>query len=330
MAIDLRSAISTGSGIRMERLILTSGQFIAPDDGEYLITAIGPGGSGAVSPSSGNGLAATGGAAGGLAQKLFRMTTGDALNIVIGAGGAAQSTPGSNGNAGGTTSVTGTGIALIANGGEGGKTRAAGAGTAAGAVGGTATGGDLNVQGGGSGSATVAAVAGCQAATGGGAVGVYGVGYPSGNATSSVAYAALTGGAGVGGKSGNATSTVSGSISLGGGAIAASGDAVNTTGPAVLSNLGRYNDPGLQSRLLSPVGSNSPTGSAGYIPGGGTVAASGSTSGAGIFAGGGGKASSSSSSIPGFGGGSGGVASAASDKGGDGCVVIEWIKRISA
>ena len=325
MPISLKSAAGLGGFLRQERLILESGQFVAPFDGAYLVTAIGAGGSGARAPI-GNGMAATGGAAGGLAQKLVRLKRGDVLTLVIGAGGPAQTTAGQNGNAGGTTTVTGPGIALTANGGEGGKTQAAGAGTVAGANGGTASGGDLNVPGGNSGSATVVAVPGCSAATGGGAVGIYGLGHPSGNASNTVAgpgQTSFSGGAGVGGKSGDATGTNNSASSRGGSAVTASPNAVNSTSTAAAPcNLGVTGSAGLQARLLAPAGAS------GSFPGGGTDG--GNSSDAGIFAGSG--AASNTSGRGGYGAGSGAVSggnSVSSGQAGQGCVVVEWTQEIA-
>lgn len=43
MPISLKSAAGIGGFLRQERLILESGQFVAPFDGAYLVTAIGGG-----------------------------------------------------------------------------------------------------------------------------------------------------------------------------------------------------------------------------------------------------------------------------------------------
>ena len=320
MPISLKSAAGVGGFLRQERLILESGQFVAPFDGAYLVTAIGGGGSGAKWTPTANGSVATGAAAGGLAQKLVRLKKGDVLTLVIGAGGIAPTTSGQNGNAGGTTSVTGPGIALTANGGEGGKTQAAVSGAVAGAVGGTASGGDLNVQGGGSGPASAATVSGCVAATGGGAVGIYGVGHSSGSVsnTATSSQVQCSGGAGVGGKSGDVSGT-NAAASKGGSAVSGSAD-VPSSASAVTppSNLGS-NNAGLQNRLLAPAGAGG-----GSFPGGGS---DGSTnSGAGMFAGSG--ASPNMSGPPGYGAGSGAAAITVS-AGGQGCVVIEWNQEIA-
>lgn len=50
MPISLKSAAGLGGFLRQERLILESGQFVAPFDGAYLVTAIGGGEAGQSGP----------------------------------------------------------------------------------------------------------------------------------------------------------------------------------------------------------------------------------------------------------------------------------------
>lgn len=221
-------------GNLVQRIIMYSQEFTAPRDGSYRVTAIGGGASGGRSATSGNGLRATGGGAGGFAQKVVQLAKGDVLTCIIGAGGAAQTVAAQDGADGGTTTVTGPGISLTASGGKGGL-HGLGAGTTLGAEGGTASGGDVNVTGGGSGSATTVAVANSMAATGGGAVGIFGVGYSSGDAESAGGVTALTYGAGVGGKSGNAYASTSNTTAAAGGPWGPSGDMVNGDGVGVMS-----------------------------------------------------------------------------------------------
>ncbi len=158
-----------GNPLYSERPIITSQTWVTPVKGRYLVTAIGGGGSGAA-----NGTAAGCGGAGGFAQSLWDLAAGFSLVLTCGAGGAEVTTTNTNGNAGGATTVSGSGLTtLTANGGAGGVQ------SYAGSAGGTASGGNvINVTGG-------------SGFKGGGAVGVYGIGY-SGNATDFA-------GAGVGG-----------------------------------------------------------------------------------------------------------------------------------
>lgn len=329
---DSGGAVTYSGAILSQQVIGSSRTWVCMMTGEYLISAIGGGGSGALSPSSGNGLGATGGQAGGFSQKRVKLLAGDRITLTIGAGGAAQATNGANGNAGGATTVVGVGVNLVANGGEGGKTAPAGAGTIPGAsAGGTASGGDINVTGGGSGSATVAAVASCMAVTGGGAVGVYGIGYASGDASSSVAYIARTGGAGVGGNSGNATATASSpTATYGASSTMPSPSATNGTGGRAKNALGTnatfsssFTISAMATgRLLSPIGGPTTSGDGepgaggvdAYVPGvfGGSAANSvGNTSGVGATIGGGGSGCTYHSGV--------------GDPGGQGVVVIELL-----
>jgi hypothetical protein len=137
-------------GVPIQYSTNTSGSFTTPVSGKYLITAIGGGGGGS---TNNNGR---GGGGGGLAQSLVSLSSGVVLTLTVGAGGAGSDP----GTAGGTTTVTGSGITtLTANGGAGGASSGSTAG-------GTASGGNImNVTGG---------IASNQINSGGGAVGVYG------------------------------------------------------------------------------------------------------------------------------------------------------------
>ena len=121
--MNLSDFLGSGGGFPEQRAFTTSGSFTAPRTGKYLLTAIG---GGAADLNSGRG-----GGAGGFAQKLVSLASGDVVSFTIGAGGV------SNGAAGGNTTLTAPGVSLTAN---GGTTTA----------GGTASGGDVNVQGGSS------------------------------------------------------------------------------------------------------------------------------------------------------------------------------------
>jgi len=136
----------------------------APHDCIAMVIAIGGGGSGAGREGTGT---TTSGGAGGFAQKLITMASGDEIAGTVGAGGASAvaGSGSTTGNSGGTTTAVHTEgtMSLSAAGGGGGTV-----GGAAGA-GGSATGGDLNHTG-GAGSAT------SNSENGGGAVGIFDTG----------------------------------------------------------------------------------------------------------------------------------------------------------
>ena len=246
MTISLKNATSPAAVPHYERLIVESGNFVVPYTGRYLVTAIGGGGSGGC--GDGGASLCSGGGAGGMAQKSVLFKKNDVLTIVVGAAGAAVVTGAPRaGNAGGNTTVSGPGLALVANGGGPGNYRsAATVGTASGAVGGTATGGDLNITGGGSGTATALTGGTSQhVLTGGGSVGVYGVGYASGDAATSVVFNVYGGGAGTGGRSANLTNTGSAQINGEGGGPISSATFIGNTG---------FDYGAIQTRLLLPAG----------------------------------------------------------------------------
>jgi len=342
MPISLKASQGGRKAIFKERPIWSSGTFIAPVSAVYLVTAIGPGGSGAWAPASGNGKAATGGAAGGLAQKKVRLNKGDQLTIVIGAGGQPPAAAGQNGLEGGATTITGPGISLIARGGKGGKTKAAGLGTVDGATGGLAEGGDENLQGGSSGSATItAAVSAAVALTGGGAAPVKGHGYKSGDATSGHSLAA-TAGAGVGGQSGDAISTSGEAMSSGASAVRASQSRTNSKSDgAAVSTLRAHSadgvrGPAYQNRMLEPMGSGAGSASVGesgvYWSGcGSDVQAGGTQAAAGLFAGAGARSAATYGlyrNRAGICAGSGASEGDVPDAGGDGFAIVEWFEDI--
>ncbi len=343
MPISLKAAQGGRKAIHKERPIWSSGTFIAPVSAMYLVTAIGPGGSGAYAPT-GNGRAATGGGAGGLAQKKVRLNAGDTLTIAIGAGGVAPTVAGTNGSDGADTTITGPGVSLIARGGKGGKTRAAGVGTAAGAAGGIAEGGDFNWTGGGSGSATItSAVAAAVALTGGGAAPVKGIGYKSGDATSGNTIAA-TGGAGVGGQSGDAVSTTGAAYSDGGSAVKPSASRTNATSSSNTATVPSrpYSadgtvGPSYQKRMLEPNGAGVGGASQGqngvcWAGVGSGVLTGSNQQAAGLFAGGGARNASTTNMLyrnyAGICAGSGAAVDDYPDAGGDGFAIIEWFEDI--
>ena len=94
--------------------------FVPPQDGKIMIHVIGAGGAGSASTSNGQ---IAGGAAGGYCRKnSLAVTTSGSFTVTIGAGGAGIVGSVYAGNAGGTTSVAGTGLSstLTATGGAGG------------------------------------------------------------------------------------------------------------------------------------------------------------------------------------------------------------------
>lgn len=316
------SSAAYRGAIIWQRLILNSMVWTCQIEGDYLVAAIGGGGSGGLAPSSGNGRAVTGGQAGGLAIKVAHLWPGDRLLIIPGAGGAAQTTPAGFGNDGSDTLVLlPTGLLKAQGGGKGFSNVGAGAAGGAGG-GGLAFGGDINIQGGGSGMATAAAYSTSYAITGGGAVGIYGVGYSSGTAASSSSGGAYTWGAGVGGKSGDATVVTGWKVGTAGSACAEGAGNVGTVGVSTgINNLGVFSDSGhVQGNLLAPGGGCSTTADAAEGAGGsngynGGMFAGGASCTAGAGAGGKG----------GLGGGGGGGLTTSSGAGGNGCCIIQLL-----
>ncbi len=107
---------------------------------EMILELWGGGGSGGA--QIGGTTRGTGGGAGGYALKHYKGMMDATLNVTIGAGGAAVTGSGNPGNAGGTTSVSGTNLgAVSATGGGGGA-----AGINSGGSGGIGSGGDVNIK----------------------------------------------------------------------------------------------------------------------------------------------------------------------------------------
>lgn len=154
-----------GSNVLASDVVLSSSTYTFTATGTVIIQAIGAGGSGAIYctnyAQNGRGAAVSGGAGGGYVRKAVAVTAGDTISITIGAGGArTPQTSGneqSDGNAGGTTTVTGsnlgsgnTSISLTAGGGGGGKQSGGGysSKSVTSNTGGSASGGDVNNVGG--------------------------------------------------------------------------------------------------------------------------------------------------------------------------------------
>lgn len=103
------------------------------------ITIVGGGGSSGTSDTN----AASGGAGGGTAIKYLTVTPGVVYTATIGAGGAVVTGSSASGNAGGTSSFSGSGISTITATGGGGGAPIANSG-----LGGSGSGGDISIPGG--------------------------------------------------------------------------------------------------------------------------------------------------------------------------------------
>ncbi len=298
-----------------------------------LLAVAGAGTGGRASGGAGSAVRATGGGAGECAIDIIPILPGDTYTITPGAGGAALAAANSvtNGNAGADTVITGpSGYSLTVKGGQGGLAASTAVALAGGAGGTGGTGGSAKVRRytGGAGGSISAAVTGA-AATGGGAVNVFG-GLPDacrgGNLTTDVSSA--TGGGGVGGHGGDAAN--------GGGGGSGGDGSAGTGGPSIVI-AGIASDPSLFGITLDGVGSVS--NAAGGAGAGGGPVASGTGGAGGIFGGGGGSkvaTTTGTGGAGGYGAGSGGgVAahgsspSAASNKGGDGIVILVEITDFS-
>jgi hypothetical protein len=329
------------TGVRRQLAILSSRNYVIQYSGVYLVYCIGAGGSGAYN-SGPVYLRATGGGAGGLAVKQIFLPAKTVLTVTIGAGGAAKTVVG-NGNAGGTTSVYGSGLALYATGGSGGTQDSTTAtGTISGAAGGVGSGGDWNFPGGASGSAIITgtlAATRSWAYTGGGAVAFLGTAYSGGTATADSTSAAAnvfsySGGAGVGGNGGASSATVGGTARGGAGAWYAAGNAGNDGNGTATSYIGSpfgigNNTSGVDAILanwdyLVPYGIGQAASSSTQSTGYGNGSAFATPSSPNTILGGSGATSGTSGTA--FMGGGSGAAGTASGAGGDGAVILTWVQ----
>ena len=134
--------IGGGGSASYPTIFLSKSQtWVPPQDGNICIHVIGAGGSG----SAWNSSNISSGAAGGYCKKnSLAVTTSGSFTVVVGAGGAPVFNS-QTGQAGGATTVAGTGLSstLTANGGSGGKYGIP-------SVAGTASGGNVNYTGGAS------------------------------------------------------------------------------------------------------------------------------------------------------------------------------------
>lgn len=116
-----------GGGVLKMQEFLSSGVFIAPQTGVYLITGTAGGGSGAVANTSTNANWTVCGGAGGryVVKRPVELIKGQSVNVTIGAGGAAvtinDGQQAANGSAGGNTTF---GSLLTLFGGSGGQASA--------------------------------------------------------------------------------------------------------------------------------------------------------------------------------------------------------------
>jgi len=124
-------------------VVLTSGTSWTVPQGitSLKVWAIGGGGGGAGSPPN-DGTSGGGGGAGGLAYREYTVSSGQVISYTIGSAGTGGSDT-SNGNNGGDTQVTVSGVTIHGNGGRGGRYD-----SGVDASGGSATGGSPNRNGG--------------------------------------------------------------------------------------------------------------------------------------------------------------------------------------
>ena len=268
----------------------------APFTGRLIVRAMGAAGGGAK-----GGTYVTGGNAGTVAIKELRVSSGDSITLTIPAGGAAQSTAATNGNPGGTLTVSAPGWTGSIPGGNGGVQGVSGNQPAANTA---PTGWDTYWLGGRGG-----ANSGSNSVTGGGGAALRN-GYNAYDAAAAGGVAMRLGGAGIGGSS---SSTNEGG---GGGSF---GGAVGTSGGPNFSGLTAATGadgtptvnmgPDISRLLLDLSGGGGGGGGKNGAPGGGGGGGSNGGSG-GVGGGGGGSAS-------------GGTTSGA---GGQGFVTLEFLE----
>ena len=314
---EARKARVAAEGSRRQlifRKAVTSSEVLTLPAGYYDIIAIGTGGSGG--RAFGADSRATGGGGPAWARDWGKFAAPTPVTITIGARalGVPIGDTNVNGNAGGTTSVTGITNPITLTGAQGGKAIGSVA-TLSGGAGGTASGGRIRANGGRGGNITTTS-AGLRA-SGGGAVDLFLLGADrtrGGDISSTATYSLASGGAGVGGCSGDATGTYS-DLTTGGGA---GGDANDNSsapadcGPTLNGVRGSGIAPAdvevadvlLAYPGLYPVGSGSYSNT---VPAsGGGSGGSGGTSATTVFGGSGSSNASSGESVRG--GGSGGAA----------------------
>ena len=297
------------------RRVVTSSEVLTLPAGYYDIIAIGAGGSGG--RAAGANFRATGGGGPAWARDWGKFAAPTPVTITLGARALGVPAGSSNvdGNAGGTTSITGISNPITLTGAQGGKAGGAGT-TLSGGKGGVASGGRIRANGGRGGN--INSTSSGLKSTGGGAVDLFLLGADrtrGGDISSTSIYSPVSGGAGVGGRGGDVTGAVS-ALTAGGGAGGDANDNLNAPadcGPALNGVRGSgivpadvevadvlFTYPGLY-----PVGSGSYSNTATVSGGGG---GGGSSASATTVFGGSGGASSTSSGESVRGGGSGGAA----------------------
>lgn len=297
------------------RKVVTSSEVLTLPAGYYDIIAIGTGGSGG--RAYGSQYRATGGGGPAWARDWGKFAAPTPVTITIGARalGVPAGTVNTNGNAGGTTSVTGITNPIMLTGAQGGMAGVAST-TISGGAGGGASGGRIRASGGRGGNITSTS-AGIKS-TGGGAVDLFLLGTDrtrGGDLTSTVAAHQRTGGAGVGGRGGDITGTSTSDATAGGGAGGDARDNSNIPtdcGPTLTGVRGSGIAPTdievvdvlLAYPGLYPVGSGACSDSATVMGGGGGGATP--TTKSAVFGGSGGGTTASGDSLRG--GGSGGAA----------------------
>ena len=298
------------------RKTVTGSEVLTLPAGYYDIIAVGHGGSGGRSNvSSGR---ATGGGGPGWARDWGKFDTPTTVTFTVGAiaAGLPAASTASNGNTGGTVSVTGIEAAISITGGEGGKFAAANA-TALGGLGGVATGGKVRANGGRGGDVTNTGNG--AKATGGGAVDLFCQGSNKtrgGDINGTNTAVQATGGGGIGGHGGDMVSNSSGTAAGGGAGGDAADDGVlvgpSLTGVSTLNYVPaavEVTDVLLAYPGLVPTAAG---GSGGAVASGGGAGVSGSAmlgGGAGVS----GVSTTSQSLSVIRGGGSGGAASSSSN-----------------
>lgn len=311
----VESLSRTIAGRREVTYINQSVTINAPFAGRLIVRAMGAAGSGA------RGTYATGGNAGTVAIKELRVSSGDSITLTIPAGGASQTIAATNGNPGGTLTVSAPGWTGSIPGGNGGVQGTSGNQPAANTA---PTGWDTYWLGGRGG-----ANFGSNAATGGGGAALRN-GHNAYDAATAGGAGTYLGGAGIGGSS-NSTNSSGGGGSFGasvgnsGGPNFSGLTASSSTSGTPVVNMG----PNI-SRLLLDLsggggggGPSSNGGSGGF--GGGGGGSGGNNAGSGGFGGGGGG-SYYAGGVGGFGGGGGGSSNASSGTGGSGFVTLEFLE----
>ncbi|WP_114287726.1 glycine-rich domain-containing protein [Candidatus Halocynthiibacter alkanivorans] len=137
--------------VKIEAYDASDAAFKFTQAGDVEIYLVGGGGGGGSGSDRQDEATAHGGGPGGSSVKVMNVNTADSYSLMIGAGGSAAglsdyNDPGADGGTGGTSTFTGTGVALTATGGAGGDGNSS-AGLTVGAAGGVGSGGDYNYTG---------------------------------------------------------------------------------------------------------------------------------------------------------------------------------------